>query len=77
MDLGRELTFSGSVSDVREPVLLGTELSPTVKAPATDPSSTKVEEVAEGDVVRIDTNLVTVPVSVFDRQGRLIPESPA
>ena len=25
MDLGRELTFSGSVSDVREPVLLGTE----------------------------------------------------
>ena len=74
MDLGRELTFSGSVSDVREPVLLGTELSPTVKAPATGPSSTKVEEVAEGDVVRIDTNLVTVPVSVFDRQGRLIPD---
>jgi len=73
LDLGRELTFSGSVSDVREPVLLGTELSPTVKAPATDPASTKVEEVAEGDVVRVDTNLVTVPVSVFDRQGRLIP----
>jgi VWFA-related protein len=72
MDLGRELTFSGSASDVREPVLLGTELSPTVKA-ATNPPPTKVEEVAEGDVVRIDTNLVTVPVSVFDRQGRLIP----
>src|SRR6185436_15596800 len=61
LDLGRELTFSGSVSDVREPVLLGTELSPTVKAPATDPAATKVEEVAEGDVVRVDTNLVTVP----------------
>jgi Ca-activated chloride channel homolog len=73
LDLGRELTFSGSVSDVREPVLLGTELRPTVKAPATPTSTNKVEEVADGDVVRIDTNLVTVPVSVFDRQGRLIP----
>jgi len=73
LDLGRELTFSGQVSSQREPVLFGTELSPPLNAPATDPPATKVEEVAEGDVVRIDTNLVTVPVSVFDRQGRLIP----
>jgi VWFA-related protein len=73
LDLGRELTFSGSVSDLRKPVLLGTELVPTVNTPSTDLPSTKVDELAEGDVVRIDTNLVTVPVSVFDRQGRLIP----
>jgi len=72
MDLGRELTFSGPVSSQREPVLFGTELSPAVNAPATVAPVTTVE-VAEGDVVRIDTNLVTVPVSVFDRQGRLIP----
>ncbi len=72
LGLGRELTFSGSVSDLREPVLLGTELVPTVNTPSTDLPSTTVEELAEGDVVRIDTNLVTVPVSVFDRQGRLI-----
>src|SRR5262249_36049669 len=26
----------------------------------------------EGDVVRVDTNLVTMPVSVLDRQGRFI-----
>jgi Ca-activated chloride channel homolog len=32
-----------------------------------------VEEVSAGDVVRIDTTLVTVPVSVLDRQGRFIP----
>ena len=32
-----------------------------------------VEEVSEGDVVRINTNFVTVPVSVLDRQGRFIP----
>ncbi len=31
------------------------------------------EEISEGDVVRIDTALVTVPVSVLDRQGRFIP----
>ena len=31
------------------------------------------EEVDEGDVVRVDTTLVTVPVSVLDRQGRFIP----
>ena len=31
------------------------------------------EEVSEGDVVRVDTSLVTVPVSVLDRQGRFVP----
>jgi VWFA-related protein len=31
------------------------------------------EEVGEGDVVRVDTALVTVPVSVLDRQGRFVP----
>ncbi|HET9788484.1 MAG TPA: VWA domain-containing protein, partial [Pyrinomonadaceae bacterium] len=31
-------------------------------------------EVSEGDVVRIDTNLVTVPVSVLDRDGRFISD---
>jgi VWFA-related protein len=31
------------------------------------------EEVSEGDIVRVDTTLVTVPVSVLDRQGRFVP----
>ncbi len=31
------------------------------------------QQVAEDDVVRISTTLVTVPVSVMDRQGRFIP----
>ena len=31
-------------------------------------------EAIEGDVLRIDTNLVTVPVSVRDRSGRYIPD---
>lgn len=32
------------------------------------------EEVDEGDVVRVNTNLVTVPVTVLDRQGRFVPD---
>ena len=31
------------------------------------------EEVSAGDIVRIDTTLVSVPVTVLDRQGRFIP----
>jgi VWFA-related protein len=47
--------------------------SPSAASAATviDPGP---EEVAEGDVVRVNTSLVTVPVSVLDRQGRFIPD---
>jgi VWFA-related protein len=42
--------------------------------PDSTPNSTPgPEEVSEGDVVRVNTNLVTVPVSVLDRHGRFIP----
>lgn len=43
---------------------------PAATGPAAEPTP---EEVDEGDVVRVDTTLVTVPVSVLDRQGRFIP----
>jgi VWFA-related protein len=36
-------------------------------------ASTGPEEVSEGDVVKVNTSLVTVPVSVLDRQGRFVP----
>ena len=45
---------------------------PLSATPAAVPEPS-VEEVSEGDVVRIETNFVTVPVSVLDRQGRFIP----
>lgn len=46
----------------------------TAGNPASTPlEPTSVEEVEEGDVVRVDTTLVTVPVSVTDRQGRFVP----
>lgn len=46
---------------------LGAPVNASAAAVATD------EEVEAGDVVRIDTSLVAVPVSVLDRQGRFIP----
>ena len=72
------LVFPGEIStDAKAPELQGS-LSPTsVDAPVRGSSSTSLdnaEEVAEGDVVRIDTNLVTVPVSVLDRDGRFISD---
>lgn len=39
---------------------------------ADNAAQTGPEEVGEGDVLRVDTSLVTVPVSVLDRQGRFI-----
>lgn len=36
-------------------------------------ASTGPEEVSEGDVVKVNTSVVTVPVSVLDRQGRFVP----
>ena len=33
----------------------------------------KVTSAEEGDVVKVDTNLVTIPVSVYDRNGVYIP----
>ncbi len=38
------------------------------------PPATTDQGVSEDDVVRVSTNLVTVPVSVMDRQGRFIPD---
>ncbi|HKG59128.1 MAG TPA: VWA domain-containing protein [Pyrinomonadaceae bacterium] len=50
-----------------------TSLDPPLNAPSSTSLDDK-EEVEEGDVVRIDTNLVTVPVSVLDRDGRFISD---
>src|SRR5215213_3486377 len=37
------------------------------------PSPNEPEEVDEGDVVRVNTTLVSIPVTVMDRNGRFIP----
>ena len=45
----------------------------SASAPSEVVSQTGPEEVSEGDVVRVNTTLVAVPVSVLDRQGRFVP----
>lgn len=60
------------------PPTLGNMGAPKPLASTENESSTAVkapgdEEVGEGDVLRVETSLVTVPVSVLDRQGRFVP----
>src|SRR3979411_939294 len=44
------------------------------QAPQTaSPKHPRPEEVGEGDIVRVDTTLVGVPVTVLDREGRFVP----
>ena len=62
-----------SVPESSPPKLQDSSLGAPVNAPSSISLDDK-EEVSEGDVVRIDTNLVTVPVSVLDRQGRFISD---
>jgi Ca-activated chloride channel homolog len=67
-------------SNQKRPVLQsGTTISSSNRQPSTQsPTYTQdgydPEEVGEGDVVRVSTTLVTIPVSVMDRNGRFIPD---
>jgi VWFA-related protein len=57
----------------RPPVLGGANRDPNEKKPAAPQKDAGPEEVSEGDVVKIDTTLVSIPVSVMDRDGKFIP----
>jgi Ca-activated chloride channel homolog len=59
----------------RPPVLGGANRAPGSQSSAELPVVTDngPEEVDAGDVIRVDTTLVTLPVSVTDRNGRYIP----
>src|SRR5688572_18663491 len=70
-------TKSPSPPPVRSggPPVLGGANYPNNRKPETqaDPSPTPPEEVDAGDIIRVDTTLVTIPVSVMDRDGRYMP----
>lgn len=57
------------------PVLRGANRDPNEQQPATtaQQKNTGPEEYGEGDTVRVDTTLVSIPVSVMDRDGKFIP----
>jgi VWFA-related protein len=54
------------------PVLGGANRNPNEQKPAATVDAGP-EDVAEGDVVRVETTLVSIPVSVMDRDGKFIP----
>jgi VWFA-related protein len=58
-----------------QPPVLGGANYPNDRQPTGKESSAKTgpEEVGAGDVVRVNTTLVTIPVSVMDRDGRYVP----
>lgn len=58
-----------STQNRRPPVLIG-DSKRTTQPPVTSPTPSPKED--EGDVIRIDTNLITMPVSVLDRDGRFV-----
>jgi len=58
----------------RPPVLGGANRDPNEQKPdSTKQKDAGPEEVSEGDVVRVETTLVSIPVSVMDRDGKYIP----
>src|SRR5260370_10837475 len=58
----------------RPPVLSGGNRNPNEQQPAsTSTQDSGPEEVGEGDIVRVNTTLVSIPVSVMDRDGKYIP----
>jgi Ca-activated chloride channel family protein len=58
----------------RPPVLGGATRDPNEQKPdATSQPDTGPEELGEGDILRVDTTLVSIPVSVMDRDGKFIP----
>src|SRR5215831_18611685 len=59
----------------RPPVLGGANRDPNEqRQPVTKQKDAGPEEVGEGDIVRVSTTLVSIPVSVMDRDGRYIPD---
>jgi Ca-activated chloride channel family protein len=69
-----EPSTSTASNPSRPPVLggpnkTGNDQSPRQPAPNAGP-----EEVGENDVIRVNTTLVTIPVSVMDRNGRYAPD---
>src|SRR5262245_13492127 len=54
------------------PSLMRGDSGPTQKQTSSQPTSAP-EPAVEGEVVKIDTDLVTIPVSVYDRNGIYIP----
>jgi VWFA-related protein len=69
-----ETTTTTTQAPTKPPVLGGANYPNNRKPEAQQEQvPTGPEEVDAGDVIRVDTTLVTIPVSVMDRDGRYVP----
>lgn len=59
-----------SPTDGNAPVLQNRNTRPPSGQPATTPTPSKIDD--PNEVIKVETNLVTMPVSVLDRDGRFI-----
>ena len=67
-------TTTPAPAPTRPPVLGGANYPNNRRPDAQrDQKPTGPEEVGAGDVIRVNTTLITIPVSVMDRDGRYIP----
>ena len=68
-------TSTEPVARPTKPPVLGGANHPNNRPPEPRPEETPAgpEEVDAGDIIRVNTTLVTVPVSVMDRDGRYVP----
>ncbi len=68
-------TSQAPATPSRPPVLGGANRAPGSQSTSQQPTARDngPEEVDAGDVIKVDTTLVTLPVSVTDRDGRYIP----
>jgi Ca-activated chloride channel homolog len=65
-------TRTAPVTSSQKPELRGTRNSDTQTTPTVSQPSGP-EEVDAGDIIKVNTTLVTIPVSVMDRDGRYVP----
>ncbi|HEV7682292.1 MAG TPA: VWA domain-containing protein [Pyrinomonadaceae bacterium] len=68
-----EIPATNSGRPTQAPVLGGATRSSGEQSSSQDVATDGPEEVDANDVVRVNTTLVTLPVSVMDRDGRYIP----
>ncbi len=66
-------TTAGTATPSRPPVLGGTNSSGEKQTGTQASAPSGPEEVDPGDVIRVNTTLVTLPVSVSDRDGKYMP----
>ena len=73
--VGTQSSQQPPISTPSRPPVLGGANRPAGQrpAPAPVPEQNGPEEVDAGDIIRVNTTLVTLPVSVMDRDGRYVP----